>query len=82
MWANYQRLRAQRPADPTAIGVQQACLAETAPHLLDEISKRDMVLTRVRQLIAGADGLYDLDPDAVVPVSAIRDALDPKENNV
>lgn len=58
------------------LSLWEARLAHMVPHLLAEISGRDVVLTRVRSLIGTGCGLYDLEDDHMVPVSAIRRALD------
>lgn len=83
MWDEYRQYTdpCQPVVPANGAATRERALVGVVPHLLDEISRRDMVLTRVRRLTATRDGLYDLPPDTPVPVSAVRAALDEKENN-
>lgn len=74
-WAEYQQLLARPHVPEIAAGVRERKLAGMVPHLLDEISKRDVLLTAVRRLTATGDGLYDRDAAEVVLVGQIRRAL-------
>lgn len=76
VWREYEQLLSRPVVPQIAAGVRERKLAEMVPGLLDEISRRDMLLTRVRSLTGTECGLYDLPDDYTVPVYVIRAALD------
>lgn len=81
MWAEFDASREHRTVRAAKAHLLLARqLAEMVPHLLDEISKRDVLLTRVRQLAGTTGGLYDRDPRDLVPVADILAVLDVKED--
>lgn len=76
-WAEFDANRNHATVREAKAHLAQARqLAEMVPRLLDEISRRDMVLTRVRALLGTDCGMYDLPDDHLVPVSTSRAALD------
>jgi hypothetical protein len=75
LWAEFERLQDQPLVPERPAELQAWTLAGLVPHLLDEISGRDVLLTAVRRLTASPDGLYDLPDDVLVPVGRIREAL-------
>lgn len=74
-WAEYQQLLAGARVPEIAAAARERKLAGMVPHLLDEISKRDVLLTAVRRLTATGDGLYDRKSEETVTVAQLREAL-------
>lgn len=75
-YAAYRQLLDAGTASTFAVGVRAQLLANMVPRLLDEISRRDMLLTRVRALTGTECGLFDLPDDHPIPVGVLRAALD------
>lgn len=74
----YLRLLAADVVSEHLANARARDLTVLVPLLLGEISKRNVLLTAVRQLCGTPDGLYDRDPAELVSVADILAALDGK----